>query len=366
VSAVRWLFGDGDSANGANASHIYPNVGRYLPKLVITHFCGVDTIPIPDSVSIGATPVAAFGISADSLYEPEAVRFTDQSVNNPTQWSWHFGDGGASSQQSPSHVYAAGAYSAGVWVDNPCGTDTATDQTILVGGFRVSDFDSLGHSGDTVRYSYAADTLVIPYDHPIYFSAQLAPEPTRGSVAFEFSTQGVIPPIVGGKMSMTPSPDVPSGSYQITISAIDSLRNATQIAQHQWKRLASPYIEIGPVPLDFGRTLVNSSVVRTLTVFNSAPTGSGISLRLEKPAIIGSMYTISADSITLAPQAFVNWNVTFRPTAFGVLNGAVRIRSNDPAAPDTTIPTTGRGASELIPPQVSGTTPGADQFQCAT
>jgi PKD repeat protein len=361
VSTSRWLFGDGDSANGSNASHLYAEVGRYLPKLIITHVCGTDTVPIPDSLTIGSIPQAVFDLSADSLYEPELVQFTDQSGNNPTQWSWQFGDGAVSALPSPAHAYAPGVYAAGMWVSNPCGADTSSERTIRVGGFRAAILDSLGASDDTVRYSFETDTLILPYDHPLYFSAGLTPVPSRGSVSFQFSSQGDVPPTADGILTVAPTSDVPSGTYEITLWAVDSLRNIIKAAVRPWNRVARSLIEIAPVPLDFGRLLVNSSIMRTLTVVNEAAVGSEILVRLEKPTLVGSMYTMNADSVTLAPQAFVNWIVSFRPTTTGNLPGSVRIRSNDPAAPDTTIMLTGRGVSELIPPLVTATIPGADQ-----
>jgi PKD repeat protein len=36
---------------------------------------------------------------------PLAVQFTDTSTNNPTAWTWNFGDGSTSSSQNPSHIY---------------------------------------------------------------------------------------------------------------------------------------------------------------------------------------------------------------------------------------------------------------------
>jgi PKD repeat protein len=40
------------------------------------------------------------------------VSFTDHSLNNPTSWSWIFGDGGTSTLQNPAHLYKqAGVYS---------------------------------------------------------------------------------------------------------------------------------------------------------------------------------------------------------------------------------------------------------------
>lgn len=56
------------------------------------------------------------------------VNFTNTSQNNPLSYSWDFGDGATSTQQTPSHVYGAnGAYYACLTVSNASGSDTFCD-----------------------------------------------------------------------------------------------------------------------------------------------------------------------------------------------------------------------------------------------
>lgn len=58
------------------------------------------------------TPIVSFWRSGgDSTNGPLAVRFTDLSYYQPVVWSWNFGDGTASTEPSPLHVYdAPGTY----------------------------------------------------------------------------------------------------------------------------------------------------------------------------------------------------------------------------------------------------------------
>ncbi len=73
------------------------------------------------------TPVANFVGSPTSGDAPLTVSFTDQSTNNPTSWSWDFGDGGTSTAQNPSHTYnSAGTYTVKLTATNDCGSDTQT------------------------------------------------------------------------------------------------------------------------------------------------------------------------------------------------------------------------------------------------
>ncbi len=70
-----------------------------------------------------ATPVAAFSDVPSAL----SVDFTDESTGGVASWAWTFGDGGTSTLQNPSHVYAAaGNYSVTLTVTNGVGSDSIT------------------------------------------------------------------------------------------------------------------------------------------------------------------------------------------------------------------------------------------------
>ncbi len=93
-----------------------------------------------DSVSVIAAdpPVADFSGTPLSGTAPLTVQFTDLSTNSPTSWEWTFGDGGASTTQTPSHQYtSSGTYSVSLTATNAAGSDgetktgyvTVTEQT---------------------------------------------------------------------------------------------------------------------------------------------------------------------------------------------------------------------------------------------
>ena len=57
-------------------------------------------------------PAADFSASPTTGVAPLSVAFTDLTSNNPTSWSWDFGDGTSSSARNPLHVYgSAGIFS---------------------------------------------------------------------------------------------------------------------------------------------------------------------------------------------------------------------------------------------------------------
>ncbi len=99
-------------------------------------------------------PVADFSGTPTSGTEPLSVSFTDLSTNNPTAWSWDFGDGGTSTLQNPSYTYnTAGTYTVALTAINAYGSDTKS----VVGYITVSapvtnppvaDFSGTPTSGD--------------------------------------------------------------------------------------------------------------------------------------------------------------------------------------------------------------------------
>lgn len=82
--------------------------------------------PSDTSCQNSTPPTASFTAAPVSGH---TMQFTDTSTGNPTSWLWDFGDGQSSSQQNPSHTYAAaGPYSVKLTVSNAGGSN----QTVKV------------------------------------------------------------------------------------------------------------------------------------------------------------------------------------------------------------------------------------------
>jgi len=72
-------------------------------------------------------PVADFSGNPTDGVVPLTVYFTDLSTNNPTSWSWDFGDTGSSGAQHASHEYTAvDTYTVSLTATNAQGQDTET------------------------------------------------------------------------------------------------------------------------------------------------------------------------------------------------------------------------------------------------
>ena len=123
-----WNFGDTGTSTAQNPSHQYTSAGIYTVSLTAANAYGSDVETKTNYITVTVPPpVANFSGSPTSGTAPLTVNFTDSSTNNPTSWSWTFGDGGSSSSQNPSHQYtSAGDYTVGLTASNAGGSDGET------------------------------------------------------------------------------------------------------------------------------------------------------------------------------------------------------------------------------------------------
>lgn len=77
--------------------------------------------------TVTGVPVADFSASPTSGGDPLTVNFTSASLGNLTGWAWTFGDGGTSTEENPTYIYATpGTYSVSLTVTGPLGSNTMT------------------------------------------------------------------------------------------------------------------------------------------------------------------------------------------------------------------------------------------------
>ena len=155
-----WDFGDGGNSTQQSPGYTYNTVGVYTVTLTATNSEGSDDEVKVDYITVTTPPppVAAFSGSPTSGEVPLTVDFTDESSNNPTSWSWDFGDGGTSTQQNPAYVYnTVGTYTVTLTATNAYGSDgeikidyvTVTEQGVAQKNYAVSENTTTGTvSGD--------------------------------------------------------------------------------------------------------------------------------------------------------------------------------------------------------------------------
>jgi PKD repeat protein len=96
--------------------------------------CGRVEMEVP-VLGSGEAPVAAFGVSADTIMFFEGAHvlaFTDQSTG-AASWFWNFGDGNTSTEQNPEHSYAGpGVYTVTLSAGSADGCMGSTLKTVVV------------------------------------------------------------------------------------------------------------------------------------------------------------------------------------------------------------------------------------------
>lgn len=122
-----WTFGDGAVSGSQNPQHTYSTPGAYQVCLTVASLCGSTQSCQNVTVSCAA-PISAFGSQSNNL----TVIFNDQSANNPSSWSWNFGDGTTSTSANPQHTYSMpGTYQVCLTASSLCG-NTQSCQNITL------------------------------------------------------------------------------------------------------------------------------------------------------------------------------------------------------------------------------------------
>lgn len=99
ITSFNWNFGDGTSAIGQTATHLFATQGSYTVSLTVTNDRGLSSTSTQSvSVQTSALPTAAFVVSPANPRAGQALVFNaDISTAAPgrrlTQYSWNFGDG---------------------------------------------------------------------------------------------------------------------------------------------------------------------------------------------------------------------------------------------------------------------------------
>ena len=121
-----WDFGNGQLSTLQNPTITYSQPGTYTVRLIVKNASGIDDEIKTDFITVFASPSASFKADLTTACVPAAVQFTDHSTSPPgstvTSWQWDFGDGGTSTQQNPSHIYAnTGFYTVTLQITNSNG-----------------------------------------------------------------------------------------------------------------------------------------------------------------------------------------------------------------------------------------------------
>ena len=157
ISSRTWDFGDGQTANGTNASHSYDTAGDYTVQFTATDSDGAEhfdeiSITITEVPNVAPTAIITTPNDGASFTVGEEISFGgsgSDSDGDVTDYSWDFGGGNTSNSQNPKHTY------------NSAGSKTIT----LVVTDNDSD-DSAPVSIDITIYDVANDAPTASIDQP--------------------------------------------------------------------------------------------------------------------------------------------------------------------------------------------------------
>jgi len=130
-----WDFGDTRTSTTRNPTHVYDTEGTYTVSLTVSNANGEDTEVKTNYITVGGGNPPNADFTADPRSGPASlsVAFTDLSTENPTSWSWDFGDTRTSTTQNPTHVYNnEGTYTVSLTAANAYGSDTETKTDYIV------------------------------------------------------------------------------------------------------------------------------------------------------------------------------------------------------------------------------------------
>jgi PKD repeat protein len=196
-----WDFGDGATSTEQSPTHTFATDGSYTVTLTATTSGGSSTastvvVTSPPSIASFATTPAAGTLD---------VAFADASTGSPMSWSWDFGDGTISTEQSPTHAYtAAGTYDVSLTVVNAQGSTSTAEAQVVAGSAPVAAL--------AVRQASAGALAVEAVD-----SSTAAP--TTVSVDFGDGTA----PVAAPAGTAAPHTYARAGTYVVTLTATNAL-----------------------------------------------------------------------------------------------------------------------------------------------
>ncbi len=132
ITNWSWDFGEGNTSNSQNPSHVYSTSGLYTVSLTVTDALGCTDTDINTNYVQAIGPDVDF--SADELTSciNNTISFTDlTTIGAPIiGWTWDFGDGATSSIQSPTHTYTStGDFTVSLTVDDLDGCSRTLTKT---------------------------------------------------------------------------------------------------------------------------------------------------------------------------------------------------------------------------------------------
>jgi len=219
-----WTFGDGNTSSVQNPVHVYEVAGVYSVSLRASNTYGSDTYTRSDVITArsGQAPVANFAANVTEGAAPLAVKFTDQSIGDPTSWNWSFGDGGTSTEQNPSHLYSsAGVYTVTLNVSNAYGSNSMTKSDYITANAGPIVSITVTPSTRYLQVSETADLTATGYDaggYPVTLTtADWSSSNTDAATVTGSGASGTVTGISAGNATISVVQDGVTGTAAVAV-----------------------------------------------------------------------------------------------------------------------------------------------------
>lgn len=145
-----WVFEGGipGTSNLENPSVEYTTPGEFDVSLTVLNETGDDVLLRTDFISVTGVPQADFSYTVSG----NEVLFENQGLYG-TSFIWTFGDGEASTDESPSHTYTSdGTYTVTLTSENECGSNSIS-QTVTISLAPIPSFNIAGDQEGCAPFS---------------------------------------------------------------------------------------------------------------------------------------------------------------------------------------------------------------------
>ncbi|MDX8339541.1 PKD domain-containing protein [Draconibacterium sp. IB214405] len=261
-------------------------------------------------------PHANFEVSAQNVNQGSSIDFFDLSTNNPTDWTWDFGDGESSTIQNPSHTYLTpGTYTVTLIAENIYGTDTIVKQDLII----INTLNPVA--------AFTANTTTINQGDEVYFSDQSGNSPT--SWKWEFGD---------GETSTIQNPShtyITTGIYTVKLVVsngfgIDSLMKQNYITVNSFLPIAD--FTVNKTVIDEGEEVVFSDLSTNSPLSWKWEFGDGETSTIQNPSHIYSTAGIYSVKLTATNNFGSDSNVKY--DFIEVLSNTTPILSVSPTSLD--------------------------------
>ncbi|MEO1628387.1 MAG: PKD domain-containing protein, partial [Bacteroidota bacterium] len=301
-----WSFPGGNPSFSTEANPIvfYDNPGLYTVTLEVSNGAGSDVISRPAYIQVNGPPQ----ISVDLTASGRTVSFTNFTID-ATSYFWEFGDGGTSTDESPSYTYRAdGNYFIRLTAFNACGQSTATYPVFVLGAPTGSFTADVREGCDDLTVQFESSTTGVINEYLWLFpggtpdiSGEENPQvryPAPGSYDVTLivrNDSGEDEVVENGYINVFPTP-TGDFTYSISNQTVAFTPSMTNADSYQWS------FGDGQTSTEFSPTYTYSTEADfdvTLTVSNSC--GDDVVTRristFPNITFVGSQATVEEDNV---------------------------------------------------------------------